>query len=420
MRKLWEKHKLIILAAALLLIALAVWMVTKSGISHSIHVVRRGTFEKIIETKGEIQGKNAINILISDIFKDPDIQIWDFKIKDLVPEGTIVKKGDWVASLDQVNLNQRLQSIVEEIDVREAQLNDTRIDTALALSQMRQRIKELEYDLKYRALDLEQSKFESPAYQRKMQTNYNRTLRQIERQKRDYELRKMDQNERTKRSEDRYHYMKRVEEKIKKALEDTQVKAPDNGMVIYTRTRGNRKIRIGDEVGPWRPIIATLPDLSTLVSETFIEEIDIAKIKTGDSVMVTVDALPGEQFPGIVQAIANIGQELQGIDSRVFAVTVELRRSHPKLLPGMTSNNRIILEKRAGELIIPRNALFSEEQKPFVYLRKDGKIWKHFVETGSENDEVVVVTKGLSEKDRILTQPPGEEEKVLIYNESEH
>ena len=420
MRKLWEKHKLIILAAALLLIALAVWMVTKSGISHSIHVVRRGTFEKIIETKGEIQGKNAINILISDIFKDPDIQIWDFKIKDLVPEGTIVKKGDWVASLDQVNLNQRLQSIVEEIDVREAQLNDTRIDTALALSQMRQRIKELEYDLKYRALDLEQSKFESPAYQRKMQTNYNRTLRQIERQKRDYELRKMDQNERTKRSEDRYHYMKRVEEKIKKALEDTQVKAPDNGMVIYTRTRGNRKIRIGDEVGPWRPIIATLPDLSTLVSETFIEEIDIAKIKTRDSVMVTVDALPGEQFPAIVQAIANIGQELQGIDSRVFAVTVELRRSHPKLLPGMTSNNRIILEKRAEELIIPRNALFSEEQKPFVYLRKDGKIWKHFVETGSENDEVVVVTKGLSEKDRILTQPPGEEEKVLIYNESEH
>lgn len=348
MRKLWEKHKLIILAAALLLIALAVWMVTKSGISHSIHVVRRGTFEKIIETKGEIQGKNAINILISDIFKDPDIQIWDFKIKDLVPEGTIVKKGDWVASLDQVNLNQRLQSIVEEIDVREAQLNDTRIDTALALSQMRQRIKELEYDLKYRALDLEQSKFESPAYQRKMQTNYNRTLRQIERQKRDYELRRMDQNERTKRSEDRYQYMKRVEEKIKKALEDTQVKAPDNGMVIYTRTRGNRKIRIGDEVGPWRPIIATLPDLSTLVSETFIEEIDISKIKTGDSVMVTVDALPGEQFPAIVQAIANIGQELQGIDSRVFAVTVELMRSHPKLLPGMTSNNRIILEKEPG------------------------------------------------------------------------
>ncbi len=417
MRKLWEKNKKLILAGTILLIALATWLLTQSGVHHAIHVVRRGTFEMIVETKGEIQGKNAINIVLAEIFKDPDIQIWEFKIKDLVPEGTIVKKGDWVASLDQVNLTQRLQSVVEEIDVRLAQLNDAKIDTALTLSQIRQQNKELEFDLKYRTLDLEQSKYESPAYQRKMQTNYNRTLRQIQRQKRNYELRKMDLISRTQRTEERYKYFIRIEEKLKLAIEATMIKAPENGMVIYARSRrGDRKIRIGDDVGPWSPIIATLPDLSILVSETYIEEINIAKIKTGDSVMVTVDALPGEQFPGIVRTIANIGQELQGIDSRVFAVTVELLKSHPKLLPGMTSNNRIILEKRANELIIPRNALFTDEQSTFVYLKKEGKIWKKVVETGSENDEVVIITKGLEEKDRILTQPPGEEEKILTYN----
>ncbi len=414
MRRLWKNHKRWIIAGALLIIALAAWRITQSKVRHSYHIVRRGTFEKIVETKGEIHGKNAINILISDIFKDPDIQIWDFRIKDLIPEGTIVKKGDWVASLDQVNLNQRLQSVIEEIDLREAQLNDTKIDTALALSQMRERIRELGFDLKYRALDLEQSKYESPAYQRKMQTNYNRTLRQIEKQKRDYELRKMEQTERTRRSEERFQYFKRVEGKLKLALEATQIKAPEDGMIIYARVRGNRKIRVGDDVGPWRPIIATLPDLTTLVSETYIEEIDIAKIKTGDSVKVTVDALPEELFPGIVHTIANIGQELIGVDARVFAVTVELLKTHPKLLPGMTSTNRIILEKSANELIIPRTALFNEEQKTFVYLRKEGKIWKKYVETGSENDEVVIITKGLDEKDRILTQPPEEGEKVMI------
>jgi hypothetical protein len=58
--------------------------------------------------------------------------------------------------------------------------------------------------------------------------------------------------------------------------------------------------------------------------------------------------------------------------------------------------------------------LFNEEQKTFVYLRKEGKIWKKYVETGSENDEVVIITKGLDEKDRILTQPPEEGEKVMI------
>lgn len=83
-------------------------------------------------------------------------------------------------------------------------------------------------------------------------------------------------------------------------------------MLIYARISGKRKIRVGDEVGPWRPVIATLPDLSVLISETFVEEIDIAKIKTGDSARVTVDAIPGLQFPGKIITIANIGQEPRG------------------------------------------------------------------------------------------------------------
>ena len=93
MRRLCKNHKIWIISGALLIIALAAWRITQSKVRHSYHIVRRGTFEKIVETKGEIHGKNAINILISDIFKDPDIQIWDFRIKDLIPEGTIVKKG---------------------------------------------------------------------------------------------------------------------------------------------------------------------------------------------------------------------------------------------------------------------------------------------------------------------------------------
>ncbi len=382
------------------------YLIRQSEIRHAIHVVKKGTFEKFIETKGEIQGKYAVNITLSDIFKDPDIQIWDFKIKDMLPEGTIVKKDDWVASLDQVNINQRLQSNQEAMEMRLANLNDEKVDTALALSQLRQNIREMESDLEYNALDLEQSRFESPSYQRRMQTAYNQKLRQIDRMKRNYELQKLNLDKNTKREEERYNYHQRVDSKLREALAATNITAPEAGMVIYARTRWNRKIRIGDEVGPWRPVIATLPDLSVLISETYVEEIDVAKISLNDSVTVTVDALPGKRFTGKISTIANIGQELRGHDAKVFFVTIELDKNNQKLLPGMTSSNHITIEKIADQITIPRKSLFSENGVQFVYLKEEGKIQKKKVKTGMENDEVVIITDGLDVKDRILLIPP--------------
>lgn len=406
------RHKRLLLALLLSITAAVVYFVRKADIQHSWFVVRRVTFEKFIETKGEIQGKNSTQISLPDIFKDPDIQIWDFKIKDMTPEGTIVKKGDWVASLDQINLNQRIQTNGEALEISLAQLKDERIDTAVALSQLRQNILEQESQLEYKALDLEQAKFESPSYQRRMQTAYNQKIRLIDRMKRNYELQKMSLDKSTQREENRYNYYKRVDEKLRQALAATAITAPENGIVIYARTRWNRKIRVGEEVGPSRPVIATLPDLSVLISETYIEEIDIAKISLNDSVSITIDALPGKLLTGRVTTIANIGQELKGYDSKVFFVTIEIDRNKEKLMPGMTSNNHITFELIPGQLTIPRKCLFSENGKSFVYLRKEGKIWKRVVETGHENDEMVVVVKGLEEKERILLEPPEDKEEI--------
>lgn len=393
------------------------WMIKNNQISHTTHLVRRGNFDKYITTKGEIQGKEAFLITISDIFKDNTIQIWDLKIKDMVPEGTIVKKGDWVATLDQASINQRIQTNREEIDRRLAWLNDAKIDSAISLTRLRQQLQELGFDLQYRQLELDQAQYESPAYQRRTQTAFNQKIRQIERAKRDYELRRMDLANRIRRYEQQYDYAVTVDEKLQQALEACSITAPQAGMVVYTRWRGYRKIRIGDDVGPHRPVIASLPDLSVLVSETFVEEIDIAKIANGDSAIITVDAVPGVQFRGIILRIANVAQNIQGTDSKVFPVVIELAKSERKLLPGMTSTNQIILERIPNQITIPRTSLFSEDGNSFVYLKKGGKVWKKIVEPGSENDEVIVILGGLEERDRILLQPVEKPEEISYITE---
>jgi multidrug efflux pump subunit AcrA (membrane-fusion protein) len=333
----------------------------------------------------------------------------------MVPEGTIVKKGDWIATLDQAAINQRMQENNDELERRRASLNDARIDSTITLTQMRQRISELQYELRYSELDLEQSQFESPAYQRRIQTAYNQKVRQIDRAKRDYDLRRIYLGNNLRRYEERYNDYEEIDEKLKEALEACRILAPQPGMVIYARQRG-RKIRVGDEVGHWRPEIASIPDLSVLVSETYVEEIDIAKIAMGDSVRITVDATPGETYAGAIFRIANVGQEMTGFDSKVFAITVEIAGTNKKLLPGMTTTNQIIQEKIPNQLTIPRVSLFAEGDHCYVYLKKAGKIWKREIETGSENKDFLVVTKGLEEKDRILLKQPENTEKLAYLD----
>ncbi|HZH71305.1 MAG TPA: efflux RND transporter periplasmic adaptor subunit, partial [Mariniphaga sp.] len=196
------------------------------------------------------------------------------------------------------------------------------------------------------------------------------------------------------------------------ALDAATIKAPRNGMVMYARNRYRRKIRVGDNVSQWNPAIASLPDLSVLISETFVEEIQITKLQEGDSVSITVDAIPGKVYSGKVSKIANIGQELSGFDSKVFGVTIDIYNSDPALRPAMTSNNNIFINNMRDVLTIPRDGLFAENGKNFVYLKKAGVVYKQPVTIGFENETDYVITSGLKEDDKILLNLPDKDTEI--------
>lgn len=397
---------------------MAIALISRNSIpGESTYTVKKKTFESVITVKGEIQGKNAVYISFPDDLKHRDIRIGEFQIKDLIEEGSIVKKGDWVATLDIDNINQQIQNNDDDMERRLAEFNDQKNDSAIELTQMREELKELRFDLEYRKLDLEQSKYESPAYQRKMRVAFSKTLRQIEKKRRDYELRRLNLAVRTKRREDRYNFSVHRDSLLKRALEAATITAPRDGMVMYARTRWGRKIRKGDNVSQWNPAIASLPDLTSLVSETYVEEIDITKLKTGDSVSVTVDAIPGKVYTGKVYKIANIGQELSGFESKVFNVLIEILDSDEDLKPAMTSNNDIVLNSRKNVLTIPRETLFADNNGLFVYLKKSGEIYKQPVIAGLENDNDVIIESGLDENDEILLEQPDNPETIAFYNQ---
>lgn len=416
MKRLKNKKVLWITAAAVVvLIFVLLGRETLTG--PKVFTVKNSRFESSILVKGEIQGKNAVLISFPDELKHRDLRIRDFEIKDLIEEGALVNKGEWVATLNIDNINQQIQSNNEEMERRLAEFNDAKIDSAIELTNFREELKELRYDLQYRELDLEQAQFESPAYQRKIQVAYNKTLRQIEKRRRDYELRRLDLGVRTKRREDRHNFAMHRDSLLRQALEAATISSPADGIVMYARTRRGRKIRIGDQVSQWQPTIANLPDMSELISETYVEEIQITKLNNGDSVEVTVDAIPGKVYTGTVYRIANIGQELSGFDSKVFNVLIDIKNSDASLRPAMTSNNRIILHSRQNVLTIPRECLFSENDEKFVYLKKSGTVFKQPVTPDLENDSEIIILSGLDENDRILFSAPENASEITYFEE---
>ncbi len=387
----------------------------KSLISEKLHTVQSGAFELTLNIKGEVRGKNAVVISLPDELKRRDLRIWQIKIKDLVEEGAIVKKGEWIATLDAAELNQQMQSNRQDLTKYMAELNDAKIDSAIQLTKLREELKEFNYDLAYKQLELEQAKYESPAYQRKKNVEYNKTIRQMEKKRRDYELNRLKLKVKTKRTEDQYNQYSLRDSLLKNALRACRVKAPKDGMVMYAKLWGGRKLRVGDQISRWMPTIATLPDMSVLVSETYVQEIDIMKIAVGDSVGIYIDALPDKMYSGIISKIANIGQELPGFDTKVFKVLIDMNENGKEIKPSMTTDNRIILTSLDDAIKIPRNCLFSDNGDNYVYLKSGGKIWKKRVVSGPENSEEVVIKSGLNVKDKIYTTAPKDAGSIPFF-----
>jgi len=405
-----HKHK------KLILIAFVTFILMMAGVyfvgikpSSKVYKVKKENFEALISCKGEIQSEKAVLITIPDVFGDRTLEIYDTQIKDLIPEGSIVKKGDFVGLLDQGRIKQLKQNNEEALKKILFNINDAKIDSAVELVALRDGIEQFGFDLQYKKIELEQSVFESPAYQRTSQMAYERALRQLEYKKRAYLMTQKGLKTHISRDEVKMNLLVGKDKKYQLAFDEARIMAPQSGMLIYGRTfgrGGSRKLTIGSYVSMQNPVIATLPDLSILNSETYVEEIYISRIKVGDSARVYIDALKNQEKIGAISNISNVGQEMTGYDSKVFKVNIRIASDNDKVKPAMTTNNEIIIAREQNVLVIPRSALFSDEGKQFVYLKELGGISIKNVECGNQNDKFVVIRKGLKEGDKILLNKP--------------
>jgi multidrug efflux pump subunit AcrA (membrane-fusion protein) len=143
-----------------------------------------------------------------------------------------------------------------------------------------------------------------------------------------------------------------------------------------------------------------------------INEVDIAKITKGLKVEIKPDAFSDSIFTGTVNTIANLAVSKDETSKiKVFPVEILIHETNKNLLPGLTVNCRIIIDKLEDVLYIPIEGVHPEGDKYFVYKKTRGGYEKTYIETGVSNSDFIIVTGGLDEKAEIALVDPSVQEE---------
>jgi hypothetical protein len=387
---------------------------SKAGnVSDVIVDLKRGPFKVEIETTGELEAKNSVKILGPTQLRD--FRIWQVVIQNIVDEGTVVKKGDWVANLDRSEFQNRFNEKQIELEKENAEFVQTQLDTTLQLREARDQLINLKYAVEEKRIILEQSKFEPPATIKQGEINLQRAIREYEQAGENYKIKQRQNAEKMKEQSAELRKVQNEFSAMTQVLQAFTIVAPEPGMVIYTKGWDGKPIKGGSQINMWDPTVATLPDLTKMMSKTYVNEVDVRKVAVGQKVEIGLDAYPEKKLKGIVSRVANVGEQRPNSDAKVFEVAVEIEGTDPSLRPSMTTSNKIIAKTIDSALFIPLECLHSQADTITYVFKKNGiGVEKQEVIIGDTNANDAVVLGGLSDADRVyMSVPPRMENQPI-------
>jgi len=190
-------------------------------------------------------------------------------------------------------------------------------------------------------------------------------------------------------------------ESLRKERKDYKIMSPIDGKVIKKNYKAGETINNANS----STVLMTVADMSKMVFTMQIDELDIAKVKLGQSVEIEADAFPGEIFEGAITTIAAEGVASNGVTTFDVEVTI----SNPgNLKPGMNVNGEILIKNKENVLYLPMSAVQKVQNKVFVFVKgnnsdegnKEKK--RREVKVGINNDEYIEIVEGLEEGEIII------------------
>ena len=390
-------------AAVVLIFILAGSLRDKKDTEVEFAQVYKGKFVVSVSAVGTLEAENSVDIKGPNISGKGNIRAENVTISDLVTDGTVVKKGDYVATLDRSSFENNLRSYQEQLTTLLTTHSNLLLDSAATLSKARNNIQNQEFTVENARTTLKNSRYESAGTIRNAELTLQQEETSLEQQKKSYQLtyQKIIVNI-NKSLNDIAKMRKRIAD-YQDVLKEFYITAPADGMVVYAKDRGE-KIKSGSSIRLMGNIVATLPDMSSMVSKVYVGENDINKIKVGQEVQITVDAFPSKSYTGKVIKAAKVGEVLANSSTKSFEVTIKMDKVDSQIRPDMTTTNLIKIADYNDVMFIPTEAVQTGTDSVNVVYTKSGLRQEVFL--GDANDDYVIVTDGLKEGETIYLSMP--------------
>ena len=392
--------------------ATAVWigvlqLADAEGVALPMAPVRSGEFVAVIRTRGQIEAQRSFPIYA------PLVQ--DLRIAWMASPSEIIEKSSPIIRFDSSTAERDLIQRRAVAERARANLNRAIVDGTAAAEHD-------ERDLVDARLAVELAKLSTADSEFVARLEAERGL--IDLRVAEQNLRKLEAEvaQRKVSRESQLASLRRQLEAadawvgiVESRIERMEIRAPLSGYAIYAPNRtsisaalggaAQQPFRVGDQV-PAGMNLATIPDLSSLLIDVSVEEIDRGRMRAGDEVIVRVDALPDVSITTTLTAIsplAEISLDSRGRSFHAYAALGE--KIDSRIRPGMNGSMDIVIERIPDAIVVPAQAVFTRDGKPAVYVVEDDEFTPIEVEVLARNPDEFAV-RGIAADARVTLVDP--------------
>lgn len=166
-------------------------------------------------------------------------------------------------------------------------------------------------------------------------------------------------------------------------------------------------IKPGDQVVPGM-LALRLDDISRLVVEAQVSEVDINRVQLGQPVVLAFDSVLAKEYQGVVVQVPAVAESLQGVVT--FTVKIELTDADDLVKPGMTASVTFVVRELQDVLFVPRQAVRNLESQRMVYIWRNSDAVPVPVTLGSSTESYTEILEG--------DLQPGDEVIVTDFDQS--
>ncbi len=352
-----------------------------------------------------VEVTGAMKAVDSTPVKPPPIgDHWEFKIAEMAPEGAELKKGEAAVTFDASEMMRELQEMQNEAEAAARALEKQRGDGQMASKDQGLAVAEAKAALDKAALKTDQPDDLTAVLDVKLAAlDHKLAAVELDRASAAFEQgRKHDTAATARLAENLAYYQGKVRE-VQENIARMNVPSPRDGTVIYPISWRGEKKKVGDSA--WRmETVLEIAALDHMVGDGEIDEVDSSKVKSGQPILLRVDAHAETALRGRVKSIANIVQrQSQANPSRIVKLTIELSGTGGvPLRPGMRFRGRVETGRVPGAVLVPAGAVFITADGPVAFRKASGgEAEKVRLRLGPRSDTAVQVLSGLSPGDEV-------------------